>query len=86
MQEPSKVELSFPCPACNQRITLRQNLAIGPCPFCHQDIEVQFSARLSAAEEDIVSLTPSTFDRRRFRPVSKPHEVGRKASRKLSDQ
>lgn len=80
------LRLSFPCPACGEQLNLSQDLAKGPCPLCKHPIEVKFTARALVPDEQAVPLLQNRFERRRFRPSSKPAQIVPKASRKLSDQ
>ncbi|MDA8992061.1 hypothetical protein N9F61_01315 [Akkermansiaceae bacterium] len=66
--------ITFPCPSCDQMISLSGKQAVGPCPHCQTEIQALFNAAVVTRLIDHSGPSEKGYDARCFRPDGRSQE------------
>lgn len=60
--------MTFPCPSCDQVLSLSGQQAVGPCPYCQTEIQAAFNVTVIKRLSPNKGPDEKGYDARCFRP------------------
>ncbi|MEN8736157.1 MAG: hypothetical protein ACN4GG_06605 [Akkermansiaceae bacterium] len=66
--------ITFPCPSCEEMISLTRSQAIAPCPFCEVERQAVFTVSVLEQQPKHRGPTEKGYHARCFRPDARPSQ------------